>query len=108
VAVVIRLQRAGARNRPFYRVVVTDSRKPRDGAFLEKVGYFDPIPDPDIVEIDQAKVAAWMAKGAQPTEAVSALIKRAQKLNPAVATADLKGEPPAEPSDPPVGDTPEE
>jgi small subunit ribosomal protein S16 len=79
VAVVIRLQRAGTRNRPFYRVVVTDSRKARDSSFLEKVGYFDPIPDPDVVNIEQDKVDAWIAKGAQPTEAVKALIKRAKR-----------------------------
>lgn len=91
MAVVIRLQRAGARNRPFYRVVVTDSRKPRDGAFLEKVGYYDPVPDPDVLQIDQDKVAAWMAKGAKPTEAVDALIKRAKKTPPA-------GEPAAQPA----------
>jgi small subunit ribosomal protein S16 len=79
VAVVIRLQRAGARNRPFYRVVVTDSRKPRDGSFLEKVGYFDPVPDPDVIYIDHEKVESWIAKGAKPTDAAKALIKRAKR-----------------------------
>lgn len=105
MAVVIRLQRAGARNRPFYRVVVTDSRKPRDGAFLEKVGYYDPIPDPDVLQLDQDKVASWLAKGARPTEAVSALIKRAKK-------APQAGEPAAQPvvtpTDTSVAETPQE
>ena len=76
MAVVIRLQRAGARNRAFYRIVVTDSRKPRDGAFLEKVGYYDPVSDPDVIHLEGDRVTEWMGKGAKPTDAVRALIRR--------------------------------
>jgi len=108
VAVVIRLQRAGARNRPFYRVVVTDSRKPRDGAFLEKVGYFDPLPDPDVVFIDQEKVEAWIAKGAQPTDAAKALIKRAKRSGADAPAAEPVVEPAGEPAaEEPAGETPQ-
>ncbi len=76
MAVVIRLQRAGARNRAFYRIVVMDSRKPRDGAFLEKVGYYDPVTDPDVIHLEGDRVTEWMGKGAKPTDAVRALIRR--------------------------------
>ncbi len=79
MSVVIRLQRAGARHRPFYRIVVVDSRKPRDGAFLEKVGYYDPIPDPEVISIERARVEAWKSKGAKPTEAVRSLLKRFER-----------------------------
>ncbi len=79
MGVVIRLQKAGNRNRPFYRVVVTDSRKPRDGAFLEKVGYYNPIPNPDEVHLERERINAWVDKGARPTTAVEALIKRFDK-----------------------------
>ncbi len=76
MGVMIRLQRAGARNRAFYRIVVTDSRKPRDGAFLEKVGYYDPVSDPDVIHLEKDRVTEWMGKGAKPTDAVRALIRR--------------------------------
>jgi small subunit ribosomal protein S16 len=79
VGVVIRLQRAGNRNRPFYRVVVTDSRKQRDGAFLEKVGYYNPIPNPEEVHLERDRVDSWIGKGAKPTTAVASLIKRFDK-----------------------------
>ncbi len=79
MGVVIRLQRAGARNRPFYRVVVVDSRKPRDGDFLERVGYYDPVPNPDYLLLEMDRIAHWIDQGAQPTEAVSGLIRRVQK-----------------------------
>ena len=76
MAVVIRLQRAGSRHRAFYRIVVTDSRKPRDGAFLEKVGYYDPLPAQEVIHLEHERIAAWMSKGAQPTEAVRGLMHR--------------------------------
>jgi small subunit ribosomal protein S16 len=76
VAVVIRLQRAGARNRPFFRLVVADSRRARDGAFIEKVGYYDPVRDPDLISIDRERVEHWIGKGARPSEAVRNLIRR--------------------------------
>jgi len=76
VAVVIRLQRAGARNRPFYRMVVADSRRARDGRFIEKVGYYDPIQKPDVISIARERVAHWMGQGAQPSVSVRQLIRR--------------------------------
>jgi small subunit ribosomal protein S16 len=76
VAVVIRLQRAGTRNRPFFRVVVADSRRARDGAFIDRLGYYDPLPDPDVISIDRPKLEAWVQKGAQPSESVRVLVRR--------------------------------
>lgn len=74
--VVIRLQRAGGRNRPFFRVVVADSRKARDGAFIEKIGYYDPIPDPDAISIERERVEHWVKQGAKPSVAVRELVRR--------------------------------
>ncbi|MFH1144856.1 MAG: 30S ribosomal protein S16 [Candidatus Eisenbacteria bacterium] len=78
MAVVIRLQRAGARNRPFFRIVVADSRRARDGAFIEKVGYYDPLPGPDIISLDHPRVEEWIKNGAQPSVSVRQLIKRSK------------------------------
>jgi small subunit ribosomal protein S16 len=74
MAVKIRLMRMGAKKAPFYRVVVADSRSPRDGRFLENLGVYHPNNEPSRVEIDTEKAAAWLAKGAQPTEAVVKLL----------------------------------
>jgi small subunit ribosomal protein S16 len=74
MAVKIRLMRMGAKKAPHYRVVVADSRSPRDGRFLENLGTYQPRSDPSLVEIDTEKAAAWLAKGAQPTEAVARLL----------------------------------
>jgi small subunit ribosomal protein S16 len=74
MAVKIRLMRMGAKKAPFYRVVVADSRSPRDGRFLENLGIYHPNNEPSKVEIDTEKAAAWLAKGAQPTEAVAKLL----------------------------------
>jgi small subunit ribosomal protein S16 len=74
MAVKIRLMRMGAKKAPFYRVVVADSRSPRDGRFLENLGIYHPNNEPSRVEIDTDKAAAWLAKGAQPTEAVARLL----------------------------------
>ena len=71
----IRLSRGGAKKRPFYRVVVADSRSPRDGRFIEIVGRYNPQTDPSTIELDEAKVKAWLAKGAQPSDPVARLIK---------------------------------
>lgn len=76
MSVVIRLQRAGGRNRPFFRMVVADSRRARDGAFIEKIGYYDPIPDPDVISIERERVSHWVGQGAQPSVAVRELIRR--------------------------------
>jgi small subunit ribosomal protein S16 len=84
VAVKIRLARHGAKKAPFYRVVVADGRSRRDGRFLEIIGRYDPRTQPSTVELDLEKVDAWLAKGAQPTEAVEKLvaIARGEKTAP--------------------------
>lgn len=74
MAVKIRLARAGAKKTPFYRVVVADARAPRDGRFIEILGRYNPRTDPSTIQIDVDRVDAWLAKGAQPTEAVEKLI----------------------------------
>lgn len=75
MAVKIRMRRMGSNKAPFYRVVVADSRAPRDGRFIEEVGYYNPISNPKVVKIDGEKVKAWIAKGAQPTEGVVRLLE---------------------------------
>ena len=77
MAVKIRLMRMGAKKAPFYRVVVADSRSPRDGRFLENLGIYHPNNEPSRVEIDTDKASAWLAKGAQPSDTVARLFKRA-------------------------------
>ena len=76
MAVKIRLRRMGAKKAPFYRVVVADSRYPRDGRFIEEVGYYDPTKEPSLVNIDGEKVKKWLANGAQPTDTVRNLLKK--------------------------------
>ena len=73
--VKIRLRRMGAKKNPFYRVVVADSRYPRDGRFIEEVGTYDPMTEPATVKLDTEKINAWIKNGAQPTDTVKALIK---------------------------------
>ena len=77
MAVRIRLTRVGSKKNPIYRVVVADGRSPRDGRFIEIVGRYNPQTEPSLIELDEAKVRDWLAKGAQPTEPVSRLIKAA-------------------------------
>jgi small subunit ribosomal protein S16 len=77
VAVHIRLRRAGRTKKPAYRVVVADSRSPRDGRFLEIIGHYNPLTDPPTIKIELEKAAEWMKKGAQPSSAVRALLARA-------------------------------
>ncbi len=76
MAVKIRLRRMGAKKAPFYRVVVADSRYPRDGRFVEELGYYDPTKEPSVVKIDGEKAKSWIAKGAQPTDTVKVLLKK--------------------------------
>ena len=76
MAVKIRLRRMCAKKAPFYRVVVADSRYPRDGRFIEEIGYFDPTKEPAIVNIDAEKAKKWIGNGAQPTDTVKALLKK--------------------------------
>ena len=75
--VKISLRRAGAKKAPFYKVVVADSRAPRDGRFIEEIGIYNPMTDPSEIRIDAQKVNEWIAKGAQPTDTVKSLLKRA-------------------------------
>jgi small subunit ribosomal protein S16 len=77
VAVKIRLKRMGAKKRPFYRVVVADARSPRDGRFIESVGYYDPLREPKVVKLDDERIRQWMATGAKPSDAVRELLERA-------------------------------
>ena len=77
MAVKIRLTRVGSKKNPIYRVVVADSRSPRDGRFIEIVGRDNPQTDPSTIDLDETKIKDWMAKGAQPTAPVSRLIKAA-------------------------------
>ncbi|MBR6443842.1 MAG: 30S ribosomal protein S16 [Firmicutes bacterium] len=74
--VKIRLKRMGAHKRPCYRIVVADSRCARDGRFIEEIGFFDPIADPEEIRIDGDRAKEWMSKGAQPTERVRSLMKK--------------------------------
>ncbi len=76
MAVKIRLRRMGAKKAPFYRVVVADSRFPRDGRFIEELGYYDPTKDPAVVQIDEQKAKTWLSNGAQPTDTVRVLLKK--------------------------------
>lgn len=75
MAVCIRLSRAGAKKRPFYRLVVTDHRSPRGGRFLENIGTFDPSKDPGHLTLDQARLDYWTGVGARPSETVSRILK---------------------------------
>ena len=74
--VKIRLRRMGAKKAPFYRIVVADSRYPRDGRFIEEIGYYNPMEEPSVVKVDPEKAKAWMEKGAQPTDTVKPLFKK--------------------------------
>lgn len=115
MAVKIRLKRMGAKKRPFYRVVVADARSPRDGRFIESVGYYDPLKDPKVFHVDDERIRHWMATGARPSDAVRELLvrqgtlealphpvrtktgpKRAPKSAPAAVAAPAPVAPPAE------------
>ena len=76
MAVKIRLRRMGAKRAPFYRVVVADSRYPRDGRFIEEIGYYNPMKEPSEIKIDAEKAQKWLNNGAQPTDTVKALLKK--------------------------------
>ena len=76
MAVKIRLRRMGAKKAPFYRIVVADSRYPRDGRFIEEIGTYNPIAEPVEVKVDAEKAKQWIANGAQPTDTVKALLKK--------------------------------
>lgn len=76
MAVKIRLRRMGAKKKPFYRVVVADSRFPRDGRFIEEIGYYNPLKEPSEIKIDMDKAEKWISNGAQPTDTVKELLSR--------------------------------
>ncbi len=98
MAVVIRMMRAGAKKRPFYKIVVADSRRQRDGRFIEILGYYDPMAKPFVVKMDEEKVKGWIAEGAQPSTQAASLFRRAgiiaarpsKSTKKKAATADTK------------------
>ena len=77
MAVKIRLRRMGAKKAPFYRIVVADSRYPRDGRCIDEIGYYNPLTDPIDLKVDTEKVQKWIQNGAQPTDTVKSLLKKA-------------------------------
>lgn len=77
MSVKIRLTRHGAKKRPFYRIVVADSRSPRDGAYIEQLGTYDPAPNPVRVAVKREKLEKWLSRGAKPSDTVATLLKRA-------------------------------
>ena len=76
MAVKIRLRRMGAKKAPFYRVIVADERSPRDGKFIDEIGYYNPLREPAEIKIDSEKATKWLNNGAQPTETVKSLLKK--------------------------------
>ncbi len=76
----IRLRRMGAKKQPFYRIIVADSRAPRDGSFVEEIGYYNPLTDPAELKVDNARAQEWIKNGAQPTDTVRGLLKKAGAL----------------------------
>ena len=80
MSVKIRLKRMGAKKKPFYRIVVADSRCPRDGKFIEEIGYYNPLKEPVEVKVDAEKAKTWIKNGAQPTDTVKALFKKHEIL----------------------------
>lgn len=85
MSVKIRLKRMGAKKRPFYRIVVADSRAPRDGRFIDTLGHYNPCVEPPDVNLDAERAQLWLSRGAQPTETASALLKKQGMLQQAVA-----------------------
>ncbi len=83
MAVVIRLSRAGSKKRPFYHMVVADSRMRRDGRFIERVGYYNPLPKQEEIVINEERIQAWIAQGAKPSDTVNRLISRSRREAPA-------------------------
>ena len=73
--VKIRLKRMGQKKAPFYRIIVADSRSPRDGRFIEEIGYYDPTKDPAVIKVNEELAKKWLSNGAQPTETVGKLLK---------------------------------
>ena len=80
MSVKIRLKRMGMKKKPFYRVVVADIHSPRDGRFIEEIGYYNPVEDPAVIKFDEERAKYWLSTGAQPTDTVKALLKKANVL----------------------------
>lgn len=80
MAVKLRLKRMGAKKKPFYRIIASDSRSPRDGRFIDEIGYYNPTVDPPEIKIDSEKAQKWIKSGAQPTDTVRSLMKKASVL----------------------------
>ena len=87
MAVKIRLRRMGAKKAPFYRVVVADSRSPRDGRFIEEIGYYNPITEPAEIKIDEEKATKWINNGAQPTETSRTILVKEGLMQPLTKNA---------------------
>ena len=81
MTVKIRLTRTGKKKAPSYRIVVADSRSPRDGRFIERLGWYNPLVEPSAINVDEEKILGWLKNGAQPTESVASLLKRAGILD---------------------------
>lgn len=81
MATKIRLKRIGSKKAPFYRVVVADSRAPRDGKFIEEIGFYDPMKEPVVINIDSEKAQKWLSTGAIPTDTVRALLKKSSIID---------------------------
>ena len=81
MAVKIRLKRMGAKKTPFYRIVVADSRTQRDGKCIEELGYYDPVKQPEVIKVDMERAQKWIQNGAQPTDTVRALLKKAGAIS---------------------------
>ena len=80
MAVKIRLKRMGMKKEPFYRIVVSDSRTPRDGRFVEEIGYYNPVTEPAVIKFDEERAKYWLGTGAQPTDTVRGLLKKSNLL----------------------------
>lgn len=95
MAVKIRLKRMGTRGKPFYRVVVADSRAARDGRFIDTLGYYDPKTEPPMIKIDEDRALMWLNRGAQPTDTAAALLKKEDILGKYLASKQQAGKQPA-------------
>lgn len=91
----IRMRRTGSKKRPYYRVVVTEARSPREGSFLEVLGFYNPRTKPAVVEIDRARVAHWISQGARPSDSVRTLLARHLTRDRGAAAAPVTAEPTA-------------
>ena len=90
MATKIRLKRMGAKNNPFYRVVIADSRSPRDGKVIEEIGYYNPVKQPAEIQVDEERALYWLKTGAQPSETVRALLKKTGVWQKFIANKEAK------------------